>query len=243
MGSPAGGIALLVLEGPWWTPKDKPKRPSILPFFEGLEKYKGDFNIYYSNFYEKTGFRRALEDDLTHTKEDRLFLYIAAHGYSRMIGGLKSKTGMQISTLLSQVKAVAQNSNIEGVVLGSCNIGINIQDFARTVKGSRICWLFAYTCEIDWVASTLVDVSVFEQMTALPRKDLQSREAIVEGFARALARFNKDYSICNTDGVTTPLSDAITLVVQPRRRGARPVDTRQFLFEKLGWTESGQHPS
>ncbi len=234
MSSPTGGTALLVLEGPWWTPKDKPKRPSILPFLEGLEKYRGDFNLYYSNFYEKSGFRRALEDDLTHTREDRLFLYVAAHGYARMIGGLKSNTGMQLSTLLSQVKSVAQYSNIEGVVIGSCNIGANYEDFASTVKGSRISWIFAYTCEIDWIASTLLDVSIFEHLIALPRKDLKSRDAILDAFARALTRFNPRYLICG--GEATPLSHAITLVVQPRRRGARPLDARRPLFERLGWT-------
>jgi len=83
--------ALLAIEGLWWTPEQKPKRPSVLQFLEGLESYRGDFNIYYANFYEKTGFRQALEDDLTNTREDRLFLYVAAHGTGKRIGGLKEK--------------------------------------------------------------------------------------------------------------------------------------------------------
>ena len=29
--------ALLVIEGLWWTPEQKPKRPSVLSFLEGLE--------------------------------------------------------------------------------------------------------------------------------------------------------------------------------------------------------------
>ncbi|MFA6225386.1 MAG: hypothetical protein WC620_04175 [Methanoregula sp.] len=56
-------------------------------FLEGLESIQGDFNIYYANFYEKVGFKRALEDDLTNTSEDRLFLYVAAHGTGKRIGG------------------------------------------------------------------------------------------------------------------------------------------------------------
>ena len=72
--------ALLVIEGLWWTPEQKPKRPSVLLFLKGLKVTRGDFNIYYSNFYEKNGFKRALSDDLTNTREDRLFLYVAAHG-------------------------------------------------------------------------------------------------------------------------------------------------------------------
>ena len=121
--------ALLIIEGLWWTPEQRPKRPSVLPFMEGLEGYKGDFNIYYSNFYEKTGFKRALIDDLTNTQENRLFLYVAAHGTGKWIGGLKAKTGMKIPSMFAAVKNAANYSNIEGVLIGSCNVGNNIGDF------------------------------------------------------------------------------------------------------------------
>jgi hypothetical protein len=53
------GIALPGIEGLWWTPEQKPKCPSVLSFLEGLGSVRGDFNISYANFYEKTGFRRA----------------------------------------------------------------------------------------------------------------------------------------------------------------------------------------
>ena len=82
-----------MIEGLWSTPEQKPKRPSVLSFLEGLESiYRGDFNLYYSNFYEKNGFKRALSDNLTNTREDRLFLYVAAHGNGKRIGGLKART-------------------------------------------------------------------------------------------------------------------------------------------------------
>ena len=105
--------ALLVIEGLWWTPEQKPKRPSVLSFLEGLESYRGDFNIYYANFYEKEGFRRALADDLTNTREGRLFLYVAAHGTGKRIGGLKARTGMKLPAMFKAVKDAGLRLDIQ----------------------------------------------------------------------------------------------------------------------------------
>jgi len=227
--------ALLVIEGLWWTPEQKPKRPSVLHFLEGLESFSGDFNIYYANFYEKTGFRRALKDDLTNTKENRLFLYIAAHGTEKRIGGVTTKTGMKLPAMFRVVKSAANYSNIEGVLIGSCSVGNNINDFIATTKNSHIAWIFGYTCEIGWMASTLIDVSVFEHLMKLRKSELKDRKKILNTFVRALRRFNGNYVLCRQKGGNVTLRKAITLVVQPRSRGAKAQDETKYLLEKLGW--------
>jgi len=227
--------ALLVIEGLWWTPEQKPKRPSVLLFLEGLENYRGDFNIYYANFYEKEGFRRALEDDLTNTREDRLFLYVAAHGTGKRIGGLKSKTGMKLPAMFKAVKNAANYSNIEGVLIGSCSVGNNIDDFISTTKNSHIAWIFGYTCEIGWMASTLIDVSIFEHLMKLKKSDLKNRKKILDAFEKALNRFNGDYILCKEKTKSIPLKDAITLVVQPRSPKEKAQDETATLLAKLGW--------
>ena len=229
--------ALLVIEGLWWTPEEKPKRPSVFHFLEGLESIQGDFNIYYANFYEKTGFRRALEDDLTNTSEDRLFLYVAAHGTGKRIGGLKAKTGMKLPAMFKAVKNAANYSNIEGVLIGSCSVGNNIGDFISTTKNSHIAWIFGYTCEIGWMASTLIDVSIFEHLMALRKSDLKSRKKILDAFEKALGRFNGGYILCREKGKSIPLKDAITLVVQPRRPGYKAQDETRALLQTLGWAK------
>ncbi len=229
--------ALLVIEGLWWTPEEKPKRPSVFHFLEGLESIQGDFNIYYANFYEKTGFRRALEDDLTNTSEDRLFLYVAAHGTGKRIGGLKAKTGMKLPAMFKAVKNAANYSNIEGVLIGSCSVGNNIDDFISTTKNSHIAWIFGYTCEIGWMASTLIDVSIFEHLIALRKSELKSRKKILDAFEKALGRFNGDYILCKEKGKAIPLKDAVTLVVQPRRAGYKARDETRTLLQNLGWTK------
>lgn len=229
------GTALLVIEGLWWTPEQKPKRPSVLPFLEGLESYRGDFNIYYANFYEKTGFRRALEDDLTNTREDRLYLYIAAHGTGRRIGGLKERTGMKLPAMFRAVRDAGNYSNIEGVLIGSCSVGNNIGDFISTTKESSLSWIFGYTCEIGWMASTLIDVSIFEHLMKLSRSDLKEKKKIVGAFAKALRRFSGRYPLCRGKGERVPLQDAITLVVQPRGPDREARDETRSLLSRLGW--------
>ncbi|MDD1694398.1 MAG: hypothetical protein LUQ71_06700 [Methanoregula sp.] len=228
--------ALLVIEGLWWTPEQKPTRPSVLQFLQGLESFEGDFNIYYANFYEKVGFRRALNDDLTNTREGRLFLYIAAHGTGKRIGGLTAKTGMKLPAMFKVVKNAANYTNIEGVLIGSCSVGNKIDDFISTTKNSHIAWIFGYTCEIGWMASTLIDVSIFENLMKLKKRDLRSRKKILDAFVFALNRFNGDYLLCREKGKNIPLKKAITLVVQPRTRGAKAQDETKFLLEKLHWT-------
>ncbi|MDD1681586.1 MAG: hypothetical protein LUQ35_08245 [Methanoregula sp.] len=229
------GTALLVIEGLWWTPEQNPKRPSVLSFLEGLESYHGDFNIYYANFYEKVGFRRALEDDLTNTREDRLFLYIAAHGTGKRIGGLKARTGMKLPAMFKAVKDAGNYSNIEGVLIGSCSVGNNINDFISTTKNSSIAWIFGYTCEIGWMASTLIDLSIFEHLMMLRKTDLRDRRKIVNAFTKALRRFNGDYPLCKAKGKSILLKDAITLVIQPRSPKEKAVDETAALLTRLGW--------
>ena len=56
--------------------------------------------------------------------------------------GTKGKDRMQIPAMFKAVRTAANYSNIEGVVIGSCSVGNNIDDFLSTTKNSRISWIF-----------------------------------------------------------------------------------------------------
>jgi hypothetical protein len=143
---------------------------------------------------------------------------------------------MHLNTLLKGINKFTSHSSIEGVLIGSCSIGCNVQDFVRTMKGSPMVWLFGYTCEIEWIASTLVDLSILEYLINLDRADLRSRTKVIEAFSRALSRFNPRYPICREDVKKNPLIDALSLVVHPRTGRALPREATQELREQLGWT-------
>jgi hypothetical protein len=142
---------------------------------------------------------------------------------------------MKLPAMFKAVKSAANYSNIEGVLIGSCSVGNNIDDFISTTKNSHIAWIFGYTCEIGWMASTLIDVSIFEHLMKLRKSDLKDRKKILDAFVKALKRFNGDYTLCKMKGKNIPLKDAITLVVQPRSPGFKAQDETRYVLEKLGW--------
>lgn len=210
-------------------------RASVLPFFQGLVNYVEHFSVYHSNFYEREGFKVALTDDLTHTKEDRLYIYIAAHGGSSMIGGMGTCTGVNLTTVLSEIGNATRYKNIEGVIIGSCNIGGKVDNFKQALIGTRIPWIFGYTCEIDWITSTLIDLAIFENMTTMKTTDLNNRTKIINAFARSLKRFDGNFIIGKKVGNDVALKNAITLVVKPRGRGNISQDETENLRQKLNW--------
>jgi hypothetical protein len=85
------------------------------------------------------------------------------------------------------------------------------------------------------MASTLIDVSIFEHLMKLKKSDLKSRKKILDAFVKALGRFNGDYVLCKEKGKNIPIKEAITLVVQPRSTGCRAQDETRSLLENLGW--------
>lgn len=229
------GKAILVLETPWWPPEENQRRASVLPFIQGLANVVEHFSVYHAHFYERKGFKVALLNDLTHTKEDRLYLYIAAHGGSCSIGGTNTTSGINLSTLFSDISDASRDNNIEGVILGSCNVGGKVNSFKRALIGTRIPWIFGYNCEVNWTKSMLIDLSVFEIMTMLSNNDLSSRAKILKMFKQALERFNGDSVIGTKDGQEVLLKDAITLVTKPRGRGKVARDDTMDLRMSLAW--------
>jgi hypothetical protein len=87
------------------------------------------------------------------------------------------------------------------------------------------------------MASTLIDVSIFEHLMKLKKTDLKDRKKIVNTFAKALRRFNGDYLLCKGKGNNMLLKDAITLVVQPRGPKEKAQDETPVLLTNLGWVK------
>jgi hypothetical protein len=228
--------AILVIESPWWTPDQNRRRASVLPMLQAMGNLSEHLAIYHSYFYEKHGFQAALKDDLSHTRENRLCLYIAAHGSRRTIGGTGETPGLLLSTVFRELQRnKVQYRSIEGIVLGSCELGGNTAELMNGLTGTRISWVFGYTCEIDWLSSTFIDVSILERLTRLRERQLESREEIVKSFAGALRRFSGTYPIGGDGHRRIPLSDAIALVTKPRGQGNVSKDSTDDLRTALGW--------
>jgi hypothetical protein len=106
------------------------------------------------------------------------------------------------------------------------------------LTGTKIAWIFGYTCEIDWLTSTIIDVAIFERLTRLTETQLSSKSKIIKAFAEALTRFNGDYLIGTHNGDKIPLKESITLVTKPRGQGKVSQDSTEDLRESLAWYEN-----
>jgi hypothetical protein len=147
----------------------------------------------------------------------RLFLYVAAHGSKRRV------VNMNLNTLLDAIKGKACAANIEGIVLGSCNVGTNIEDIKSAITACNTVWMMGYKGKVEWLSSTIIDLSVFESMMALAPGKLDDKDMIVKQFSMAIAKFNGKYMIARNDQCAwIKLEDAISLVVQPRGKGHKP---------------------
>lgn len=176
-------FALLILESPWWTPKENPSRASCLPFFQGLEKLYDRFNIYYSTFYDTAGFEAALHNDLARTTEKKQIVYVGAHGNSSSIADGRA------STVLKKIGFYAPKA--EAVIVSSCMVGTR-DDVLRTpfYASNTIRWVFGYSCSIDWLTSTLLEVSLLEAILENDEYEPADERQVIKTFATALSRYN-----------------------------------------------------
>ena len=229
--------ALLVLESPWGTPKEDPKRTSVLPFLQGLERIKNNFNVYYSTFYDNHGLEKALEKDLTRTKEKRQILYIAAHGGKNQLVNDEARKALKMIPKYGRY--------IKGVMLGCCRIGLNLKIVKSALSYSEESgeyganWIFCYKYYIDWTYSMLLDLSILENIFDDENTNSNSKEKIINTFYNALKLFDKNYEIATDDsGNSKKLYQSIRLIV--RGKGAfQPKDVTNELLLKLGWEKEG----
>lgn len=213
-------FALLLLESPWWTPKDNPTRASSLPFFQGLERLHDRFNIYYSTFYDTQGFERALAQDLIHTHEKRQILYIGAHGTeSRIANG-------RASTILEKV--ALHGDKIEGVIVSSCLVGARESNLWAPILINRTRWVFAYRHSVNWLDSLFIELALLEALALAEEGYADDRDALLETFANALAKFNPQL-LLGSDG--QPLVDCICLMQRAKYK-RNPENITEQLIEK-----------
>jgi len=223
--------ALLVLENPWDIPADNPKRASVFPFLQGLEKLLNNFNLYYANFYDDSGFRKALKYDLIHTNEDNQILYAASHG---------SKYCLAKGTVFVLKSIPKYGAKIKGVIIGCCGIGANINilksicQYSETSEAYGANWVFAYKHVIDWMPSALIDLSILNEILSFDIPPYQ-KETILDSFVKALSIFNPYHEIATTiRGVRKTTKETIRLIIRPA--GPPTIyDATSELIRRLNW--------
>lgn len=215
-------FALLLLESPWWTPKNNPSRASALPFFQGIERLHDYFNIYYSTFYDTPGFVAALSQDLMHTHEERQILYIGAHGTESQIANGRAGTILE--------KTAHYGKKIEGVIVSSCLVGARDSNLWAPLLINKTRWVFAYRHTVHWLDSVLIEMALLEALALADEGYADDQDALLATFAAALAKFNPLLPL----GVHgEPLEDCICLMQRAKYKHY-PENLTDALIE-LAW--------
>lgn len=225
--------AILIFEAPWQLNEHDQNTVSVLPFFEGLQRLSGNFDLYHSHFYESTSFEMALEN-LTRVKYDKTYIYIASHGRGKRLHN------MNLKNALEKINAKAQSHNIVGVLVGSCLVGNNTDLFGTFMMGSSITWKFGYKCIVDWFDGTMLDLAIFRQVLELEHDDLKSSETILGCFKNATSNYRPEGSIGwkklkdgegYTDANREQIAKSLTLIIQSKGKGKVPYDYSASLFD------------
>lgn len=87
----------------------------------------------------------------------------------------------------------------------------------------------------DWLATMLIDLAVFRDATKFRTQTLRSRDAIFARICNAIVLFNGNAPV-SEDEYEQPrmLRDSITLAIQPKGQGHKPMDMTDLLAEIWG---------
>lgn len=182
--------ALLIIERPWFNLTENPLQCSVLPFFQSIERLDGNISVYHASFFERQGFRAALNHLMSHN-HDRSILYIASHGDGNHLSGNDGAPRVRLETALIEVFVrAAVSRRIEGLVLGSCFLGNRESSISALFEGSGLRWAVAYTAAIQWLPSSLIDMQIVSCMASAEPEDFTSIDRMVSLFAEALSLFN-----------------------------------------------------
>lgn len=214
-------IAVVILEDHWFSFEENPGQASNAPFLEGVCRLVNNLKSYRLNFYDAASFGHALDAALT-VPEQRIILYIGAHGSKGMIGAAHAKN------LMTKVAEFSRKRKIEGVLLSSCTAGLNDATMREALKGGTN-WIFGYTSSVDFLGSIQVEAAILEQLAYANRLASEDEEKIVEVFAKALNCFNPKWEI-GTDPFPT-LEQSIRLITRGKRM-QNPVDHTAEVIKK-----------
>ena len=212
---------VIVLEHCWndWASPIN-KDVSVAPYIDGVCRLN-NFELFYAKFVGSKSFDEFVErfQSVLQDKNRRIILYIAGHGSDRTIGG------KQIFTLMRHLWKSSNILNIEGCILGGCYVGNNVDEFKSWMSDCSLAWLIGYRHEVDWLPSTLCDVTLINHLLSTSDSVFESRTGLEKLLREALALFSPDALVStDKDGVPKSLADTISCVIQPRRQGQRPVE-------------------
>lgn len=182
--------ALLVLEQPWNRLTHKPQSLSVRPILEGMATLS-EMPLYYANFFDGPSFDQALQYllDAEHLDGvDGLIVYVAGHGSGARLGGEFGRA-MNLSGFFERLKRFG-HEKIAGLILDSCELGINDKALSNAMKEVGLSWAVAYATRMEWLSSLSVNLRLLQHLCLVDPNDLNDREELMTAIQFALNLFN-----------------------------------------------------
>ena len=191
--------ALLVLEQPWSTISANPRQPTVRPFLEGLAALN-DMPIYYATFFDGHSFDKALQyllDAQQLKSVDKVIVYIAGHGLGARLGGDFGRA-MNLGPLFRRLEKYGRKK-IAGLILDSCELGMNEHLIPAAMKQIRLSWLVAYGASMDWMSSMLINLNLLQHLCQIDPADLDDEDELTEAIQNSLDLFNPYHVVESLD--------------------------------------------
>ena len=224
-------FALLMVEKPWESPRTNQERASMLPFIQGIEKQKNNFNTYFATFVDDIDFAKIMSNDLCKTQEIRQIIYICAHGSMDTIGDGKAD---KIINTITDIQRSSRRQ-IEGLILGSCLAG-GSDAFQSATKERGVNWAFGYKKSVGWMESAFIEMSIITELASTNHNYINDFDEIISLFARALRKFDPNWLVGATPSVkhlNVPLKETVVLHVRKKNDQLSWLNAEEELFNKI----------
>ncbi len=166
--------AVLVLERPWWPVSQDPAQTSVAPFLDGLSRLD-DLSVFYATFFDARSFGQALEHLMDARKLDgikKVIIYVASHGSGARIGG-ENGPGINLTTVFDRI-AQHGKGKVAGVMLDSCDVGMQYETIAQGMVDSNIRWVTGFAASLDWLTATTIHLHLLSALSQLEVAQLQT---------------------------------------------------------------------
>lgn len=157
--------SILVLESVWDAKTVKSK--SVFPFVKEFANVN-ELEAHHQTFTDNASLCHWINVFHKSKAKKPKLLYIASHGNTGSIGGLKRN--INFSTIID---AVRKAKSIEYVHLGSCFVGKadNLDKMLRKAKHIKLA--FGYNAAVSWIDSTMVDILLWQRV--IEERDKKTR--------------------------------------------------------------------
>lgn len=151
---------LLVLEGVWAKPTEA---PMILPYVTAYANSHGDVDVQYRTIRNKADLEFYVKQ--IH-KNKKAFVYIACHGDVGQLQPTDPKNAIDLDAVC-EILGKARDGAIGFLHFGSCwfvQSSTRRETLERLRASARARWVSGYTRSIDWLPSTMFDLSLISEV-------------------------------------------------------------------------------